>query len=317
MKKSHMALCIITFIFLSCTTPANKIEDNSPRGPQYRGDTDFHPRAKSKTVLDHSQTVCFDESHNNLAVQKGFYNPILELIESDGYKIIRNKKHFDKTSLKTCNILYISAVLSHEDYEQSKKLKKTSAFSDREIKEIHDWVQAGGSLLFMTDHKPMGSAAGKLLAKFGVRGSDINVRNPKYPVPPFKDDGIFLIPHSLMNSESPIVRGRNESEKLNQIYFFYGQALKGPSTSDVFLKTGPDALIGGLYNEDVINPSQYPAVAIALKVKKGRLVVFGDATVFTSKMDLWMNEPTGINRPGSDNIQMALNVFHWLSGILN
>ncbi len=101
------------------------------------------------------------------------------------------------------------------------------------------------------------------------------------------------------------------------MFFFYGQALRGPDESDVFLKTGADALIGGSDGEAAIDSTRFPAAALALKVKKGRLVVFGDATVFTSKTDLWMNEPTGMNRPGSDNVQMALNVLHWLSGIMN
>ena len=93
-------------------------------------------------------------------------------------------------------------------------------------------------------------------------------------------------------------------------FFFYGEALAAPFGSDEFLKVGPDAVVGELCAE------QYTAAAMAMEVGKGRLVVFGDGTVFTSKIDQDLNEKTGVNREGSDNIQMALNVFHWLSRIL-
>jgi hypothetical protein len=316
----HQLVSLLTvFLIFSCATHSKKVENTVSTGPKYRGDIDFHPRSKDPAFKVSGPKVCFDEGHNNLAVDKGFYKPVWELIESDGYKLVHKKESFTLANLQECRILYVSAVLGYPKYDtkENKKLAKRSAFSNAEISAISKWVHNGGSLLLMTDHKPMGTAAGKLLAEFKVYGSDTNVRNAKHPVAPFQEDGIFSIPTSQMNWESPIIRGRNESERLKEIYFFYGQALKGPKQSDVFLKTGSDALIGGQYDEPVLNPDEFPAAALALKVGKGRLVVFGDATVFTSKMDLHLNEPTGINRPGSSNIQMALNVFHWLSGILN
>lgn len=311
MKKT--TLIILTALAQSCSTqPVTGIHT----GPQYKGDTDFIAKAKNPTFKDFRPTVCFDEGHNNLAVHKGFYKPVLDLVESDGYIVIHKNESFTKSSLKDCSILYISAVLGYPDYKKNKELARKSAFADTEILAITNWVKNGGSLLLMTDHKPMGSAAGKLLAEFEVFGSDVNVRNPKNPIPPFLGEGIFFISEQQMNLNSAIVKGRTADEQLKKIYFFYGQALKGPKDADAFLTIGEGAVIGGLYNDKVLDAKEFPAAALALKVKKGRLVVFGDATVFTSKMDLWINEPTGINRPGSDNIQMALNVFHWLSGVL-
>ena len=58
------------------------------------------------------------------------------------------------------------------------------------------------------------------------------------------------------------------------------------------------------------------AGAIARRVGKGRVVVFGDASVFTSIVDRKTHEKYGMNRTEFDNVQMALNTFHWLSGII-
>jgi hypothetical protein len=324
---------VLFLLFNSCSTLPHSsssltdISSSQPLGPKYRVDLDFHPHAKNPayTSLDKTPapTVCFDEAHHNLAVEKGFYRPILELIQSDGYQVRHQKTPFTVTSLKQCQVLYVSAVLSHSDYETSKKQSKTSAFKSTEMTAIHNWVQGGGSLLLMTDHRPMGSAAAELLKKFHVQGSDVHVSNSHNPIQPFHDAGIFSIPESQMNLNSPIVKGRNPSERLKNIYFFYGQALHTTNSSaDSFLQVGPHAKLGDAQletnsTEPALDSTHYTSAAVALKIKKGRLVVFGDATVFTSKWDLHLDEPTGINRPGSDNVQMALNVFHWLSGILD
>lgn len=301
--------------FISCSTIPQP--QPSPSKASYRADLNFHPKAKFKTFTHYSPTLCFDEGHHNLSVENGFYKPVLELLESDGYQVIHHQGAFTSESLIHCHIVYSSAVLPLPTIEESKKIKNPSAFTDQEINNLYSWVIQGGSLIVMTDHKPMGTAAGPLLKKFGIYGSDTNVKNPKYPIYPFKDDGIFKLDRSLMNTHSPIIEGRTSSEKLNQIFFFYGQALKGPSEADLFLQTGPDAKFGEEDSTNTHEPASFPAAALALKIQQGRLVVFGDGTVFTSKIDLKNNEPTGINRPGSDNVQMALNVFHWLSGLLD
>jgi hypothetical protein len=304
---------ILLLLLISCSHTSGKKVVTKPQ--HYRGDTDFHPKAKNPAFTETHPKVCFDEGHNNLAVEHGFYKPILELLTSDGYEVVHKKERFTEQALHECSILYVSAVLGHADY-QNKKLSTQSAFNEKEIKSITTWVENGGSLMVMTDHRPMANAASKLLEEFEVQGSIINVRNENNKIPPFTEDGIFFIPESQMNLKSPIVKGRNESERLKKIFFFYGEALQGPKESDIFLLTGPAAKIGGTEDDNMIPSAKFPAAALALKVKKGRLVVFGDGTVFTSKMDLELNEKTGINREGSDNIQMALNVFHWLSGIL-
>jgi hypothetical protein len=56
------------------------------------------------------------------------------------------------------------------------------------------------------------------------------------------------------------------------------------------------------------------AQGIALTFGKGRVVVLGEAAKLSAQ--LVGNERFGMNRPRLDNRQMALNIIHWLSGLL-
>lgn len=54
---------------------------------------------------------------------------------------------------------------------------------------------------------------------------------------------------------------------------------------------------------------------ILLKEGKGRVVITGDATIFTAKIEVSTGEKLGLNRSGNDNVLYALNTFHWLSDL--
>ena len=53
------------------------------------------------------------------------------------------------------------------------------------------------------------------------------------------------------------------------------------------------------------------AQGLALSVGKGRAVVLGEAAMLTAQVN--EREPFGMNTPGNDNRQLALNIMHWLS----
>ena len=58
------------------------------------------------------------------------------------------------------------------------------------------------------------------------------------------------------------------------------------------------------------------AQGIAVQFGKGRLVVLGEAAMLTAQLDGKTKKPFGMNVQGIDNRQLALNIVHWLSGIL-
>jgi hypothetical protein len=55
---------------------------------------------------------------------------------------------------------------------------------------------------------------------------------------------------------------------------------------------------------------------IVIKSGKGRVVVLGEAAMLSAQLAGPNKNPFGMNRPGIDNRQFALNLMHWLSGML-
>jgi len=130
--------------------------------------------------------------------------------------------------------------------------------------------------------------------------------------------------------DSPIVRGRNEAERVRRVVAFTGQSLSIPSGAIALLKLAPSALdvdseagiraaMSGQASPDV-HTVQDRAQAVVLRVDKGRIAVFGEAALFSAQRLKRAGQPDfrfGMNAPGNDDKQLALNVLHWLSGVLN
>ena len=57
------------------------------------------------------------------------------------------------------------------------------------------------------------------------------------------------------------------------------------------------------------------AQGIAFKFGKGRVVVLGEAAMMSAQLAGPEKRRMGMNMPGSDNRQLALNIMHWLSGL--
>ena len=54
-----------------------------------------------------------------------------------------------------------------------------------------------------------------------------------------------------------------------------------------------------------------------MKFGKGRVIVMGEAAMLSAQL-ITGSRPIkfGMNRVGTDNRQLALNIMHWLSGLL-
>jgi hypothetical protein len=116
--------------------------------------------------------------------------------------------------------------------------------------------------------------------------------------------------------DHPITAGRDDGERINRVFTFTGQALKGPSGSVDFMKLGPAAV-------DRPSPAATESVpvggqgqGIAFKFGKGRVVMMGEAAMLSAQLAGPQKRRMGMNLPGSDNRQLALNIMHWLSGLL-
>ena len=277
-------------------------------GGGQRSDPNFDTKVARPAYTTEHPRVLFDEAHNNFHTADGRYKPFAEVIANDGFKVIPNKEKFTKNLLSKGDILIIANALGADGMGATGA--SNSAFTEAECNAVRDWVQDGGSLLLITDHAPFGSAAQSLANRFGVDMSK------GYTSDPSNSEGgetslVFTRKNNLLG-DHPITKGRDDSEKINRIQTFTGQSLKGPAGSVAILKLGDSAVDAG---EDG-NPKSAAgrAQGIAFPFGKGRVVVMGEAAELSAQ--LIGNERFGMNVPGLDNRQMALNIMHWLSGLL-
>jgi len=334
-------LCVLLLVVTTGTLGQQVADPNFDAKVAHPAHTEKHPK------------VLFDEAHLNFHTPEGRYKPFVDLITNDGYQVTPNKEKFQKKVLEGYDILVIANALG----AQGPAGYDTPAFTEEECDVVRDWVREDGSLLLIADHAPFGVAADNLAKRFGVEmskgyttdsaNSDKESGNPGFLV--FTRESGLLADH-------PITQGRDSTERINRVITFTGQSLKGPEGSAAFLKladTATDtpppsaadvqAAIAKAQTETKppahLSPSQplppgavaipvpQPAGAkvsaagraqgIALKVGKGRVVVLGEAAMLSAQVAGPEKRPVGLNHPGIDNRQLALNIMHWLSGLLN
>lgn len=276
-------------------------------------DPEFNTSVENPAYSRTGPRVMFDEAHHNFHTTDGRYKPFADLMMNDGYQVIRNRKPFTKQSLDSFKVLVIANALGAEEMDDEGA--DQSAFTEDEIKAVYDWVKGGGALLLIADHAPFGSAAAALGTKLGVdmsKGYTFDAANslPQNPsLLIFSRENKLLGPH-------PIVEGRNEKERVNKVLSFTGQSLKGPEDSVAVLKLGDTAQDSANHEQKEMTSAAGRAQALAFKVGKGRVVVQGEAAMLSAQIAGKEKFKMGMNYEGYDNKQYALNVMHWLSGVL-
>ena len=284
-------------------------------------DVAFNARVSRPAYVTKHPSALFDEAHNNADTSSGRYKPFADLISSDGYRVVPNTERFSGRSLKD----YVVLVIVNASGPQGQR--DASAFSEEECDAVRDWVKAGGALLLITDHAPFSSAVVELAKRFDLElARGFTIETVHYD----KESGdqtelVFTREEGLL-SEHPITKGRDATERINRIISFSGTSLKGPKGSVPFLKLADTAM-------DLLPPDRKPsspdepapdhkqvsaagrAQGVALEFGKGRVVVLGEAAMLTAQVAM-RGFRFGMNVPGIDNRQLALNMMHWLSGLL-
>jgi hypothetical protein len=283
-------------------------------GAQQRSDPDFNTTVAQPAYTKNFPRVLFDEAHNNFHTADGRYKPFGDLITSDGYQVVRNRKPFSKLALNTFKVLVIANALGAEEMDDDGA--DHSAFTDEECDAVRDWVKDGGALLLIADHAPFGGAAENLGKRFEVdmsKGYTLDPANSMKGAGPsqlvFSRENKLLLDHAITN-------GRNEEEKVKTVFTFTGQSLKGPKDSVAFMSLSSTAKdVADREGKNEVSAAGR-AQGIAFKFGKGRVVVMGEAAMLSAQLAGSENRQMGMNVPGSDNRQLALNIMHWLSGAL-
>lgn len=297
-------------------------------------DPDFRPTvARPAYAAEAGPVVVIDEAHRNFHRLEGQYAPFAALLRADGYRVRAGTAPFDAGGLEGVEVLVIA------NAGASQERPTPPAFTDAETAAVEAWVRNGGKLLLIADHTPFGAAAQGLAARFGVAmgtgygfamPDDLNLTTTLvYPAEAFGDH--------------PIIAGRDADERVESVTAFTGQSLQGPAGATVLLPMTVGAReaadlptlqaladrleqageTGAGAAEAVAELSRpaLPAQALAFAYGQGRVVVLGEAGMLSAQLIRFPAESGQADRrfgmnaaPG--NARFALNILHWLSGVL-
>ena len=238
------------------------------------------------------------------------------MLRRDGYRVVRSRKKLSPETLEKLDILVIANPL-HPSNDRNWVLPTPSAYTEKEISSLHDWVEKGGSLLLIADHMPFPGAAEALAKAFGVEFSN-GFAQPKSMIKGQPD--IFRLGSRLNNSV--VTEGRNETERVDAVASFTGSAFKPPAGAIPLIVFEPGSIsleperawkfYDSTPKRDIGGWSQ----GALLEVGKGRVALFGEAAMFTAQIS-GNGRQMGMSSPmASQNHQFLLNVMHWLSRIL-
>jgi hypothetical protein len=130
------------------------------------------------------------------------------------------------------------------------------------------------------------------------------------------DNGLLFSREKNQLGDHAILHGRGPAEEVYRVLTFTGQSLKGPPGSVDLLKFSDTAKDVGRDRKEI--PAAGRAQGIAFKHGRGRVVVMGEAGDLSAQ--IYGADPPGkmgMNVPGSNNRQFALNIVHWLSGLID
>ena len=265
--------------------------------------------------------VLFDEAHFNYHTAGGRYKAFADLLTHDGYRITPNRERFTPATLRSSDLLVIANALGAAEVESPSA--EAPAFTADEAKAVDEWVRAGGALLLITDHQPTGAAAQRLADKFGVQMSNALVvdKADGHHLEGYMEINLEFTPANGLLKAHPITEGRDTTERLQRVVAFGGQSLAGPASSACFLQLGSSAVDFRVATSERTSAAGR-CMGLALRHGRGRVVIMGEAGMLGAQLVVEdgptgkTTHPWGMNWPGVDNRQLALNISHWLTGAL-
>lgn len=284
-----------------------------------RADLSFEPSIPNPAYSEsEGPVVQIDEAHSNYHTADGRYAPFAKLLRRDGYVVQGLAEPASTESLAQGDVYVIANAVAESDVEDW-TLPTEPAFTQPEIEVIRVWVEQGGSLFLIADHMPMPGAVEDLAAAFGLLMHNGFL---------YDAEGKSLLDFTLDAglADHPITRGRDESEKVEAVRTFTGQAFRATREVEPLLTVPSGSRVRLPIEAWDFEPStpSIPADGMlqgaVLRYGEGRVAVFGEAAMFTAQEQIRKDarRVMGMNHPDADqNPQFLLNVMHWLSGLLD
>lgn len=253
--------------------------------------------------VSHHPKVLIDEAHRNFHTVSGRYGPFADLLRSDGYIVSSNQQPFTADALKDADVLVIANAMGPDGHETR------PAFTSDEEAIVANWLRNGGSLFLISDHSPFGPAAARLAKQFGVTMHLLYARDDRFHDGWDNERLDFSRANGLL-ADNTITNGRRAGERINRVVTFTGQSLSGPSDTIPLLLLSDNAY--DWQSRKIRFAAKGHLQSLALNVDRGRLIVSGEAALFSAQVDP-LGIKFGMNRRDNDDRQFLLNILHWLS----
>ena len=292
-------------------------------------DSTFAPNVADPAFKARHPRILFDEAHNNFHTLDGRYQAFAALMRADGCVLTPNRAPFTAAGLAGHDVLVIANAAGDTLATATDSTVALPAFTPEEVEAVHRWVSGGGALYLIADHAPFGSAAEILSRRFGVEMSKGYTGDSLQAQDAGSVTNIKFTRERGSLGDHPILNGRNANERIEKIVAFTGQSLLGPagSTPIMILSDGsfdlPLEALRLQQDEKAMMAESVPAkgrsMGVALEVGKGRALIQAEAAMLTAQLIVRPGKETfkfGMNQPGLDNQQYALNAMRWLCGDL-
>lgn len=263
--------------------------------------------------------VVIDDAHQNFHTADGRYAPFANLLRNDGYRVDRATQPITPQRLAGVHVFVISNARADTTSGQA-----PYALTEQECDVLRDWVRAGGALLFVADHAPFGAATENLARRFGVEFGKGFVYDSTASLEGAPMNLVFSAATGTLGDHS-ILFGRDSLERVHRVIAFTGQSMTVPPGAAPLLRLS-DAAREAPTRDDVWERKgsmvRGRAQGVALSLGSGRVVILGEAAVLSAQIARWEEDgkqhelAMGMNHPGSDNKQFALNILRWLTRVL-
>ncbi len=276
-------------------------------------DTAFKaPIAEPRHLRGQGPVVTLDEAHNNFHTLAERYKAFGNVLRDDGYVVRSNAEPFSERMLATTDVLVIANALSQRN-TRTWTLPCPSAYSTKEIASVKRWVEQGGSLFLIADHMPFAGATQELGAAFGFSWLNCYALDERH-----RSTECFFRGGGL--EEQAITSGVLTGLRVDTIVTFTGSAFQLPAQAQPILEldsnyTLVEASEAGSFGEDL--PRRKATgwyQGATLEFGNGRVVVFGEAAMFSAQLAGAQYGPMGFNQPeASGNITLLRNILAWLT----
>ena len=252
--------------------------------------------------------VMIDAAHNNFHTLDGRYRAFGNRLDADRYRLLSREEPFTEDVLNNCDILVISNPL-HVSNQSNWRLPTPSAFTPEEIVAVEQWVAAGGRLFLIADHMPFAGAAADLGRAFGfefLNGFAMDNRRRQFEY--------FTRRQGLLHDD-PII------EALDSIVTFTGSAFLIPAAATPVISLDERYTIlmpaqAWNFTDDTpfVDGGGFHQLAYRT-YGKGKVMVSGEAAMFSAQLAGPNQAPVGLNNPAArNNIPLLRNLVGWLAG---